>query len=193
MLAQYDRRQQGVPPEGAIMASIAADDGAQSGLAAENLGRRRAAGIYGAIITAAILDTAGGHVSTTVLVISVVVTLLVYWIAEEYAEVLGEHTVGGRLPGRAYIRGLLISTWPMVSASYAPLLAVVLATVAGASALTAANVGLVVAIVLLTVHGWLAGRAARLRGWKLAGATSVATGLGLVMILLKDLVLINLH
>jgi len=50
-----------------------------------------------------------------------------------------------------------------------------------------------VAIVLLTIHGWLAGRAARLRGWKLAGVTSVATGLGLVMILLKDLVLIHLH
>jgi len=179
--------------EEAIMASIAAGDGTESGLAVENLGRRRAAGIYGAIVTAAILDTAGGHVSTVVLVISVVVTLLVYWIAEEYAEVLGEHTAGGRLPSRAYIKRALVSTWPMVSASYAPLLAVVLATVAGASALTAANVGLVVAMVLLTIHGWLAGRAAQFRGWKLAGVTSVATGLGLVMILLKDLVLVHLH
>jgi hypothetical protein len=51
----------------------------------------------------------------------------------------------------------------MVTASYLSLLAVVLATVAGASAHTAANVGLVVAVVLLTVHGWLAGRAAQLR------------------------------
>ena len=179
--------------EEAIMVSIAAGDGAESGSAVENLGRRRAAGIYGAIVTAAILDTAGGHVSTVVLVISVVVTLAVYWIAEEYAEVLGEHTAGGRLPSRAYIKGSLVSTWPMVSASYAPLLAVVLATVAGASALTAANAGLVVAMVLLTIHGWLAGRAAQFRGWKLAGVTSVATGLGLVMILLKDLVLVHLH
>jgi hypothetical protein len=192
-MAQYDRRQPGVAGEGAIMTSIAAGDGAQSGPAAANQGRRRAAGIYGAIITAAILDTAGGHVSTTVLVISVLVTLLVYWIAEEYAEVLGEHTTGGRLPSRAYITGSLVSTWPMVSASYAPLLAVVLAKAAGASALTAANVGLVVAIVLLTIHGWLAGRAAQLQGWKLAVVTSVAAGLGLVMILLKDLVLIHLH
>jgi hypothetical protein len=78
------------------MTSIAAGDGAQPGPAAGNLGRRRTSGIYGAIITAAILDTVGGHASTTVLVISVVVTLLVYWIAEEYAEVLGEHTAGGR-------------------------------------------------------------------------------------------------
>jgi hypothetical protein len=175
------------------MTSIAAGDGAQSGRAAENLGQRRAAGIYGAIITAAILDTAGGHVSTTALVISVLVTLLVYWIAEEYAEVLGEHTAGGRLPSRAYIKGSLVSTWPMVSASYAPLLAVVLAALAGASALTAANVGLVVAVVLLTIHGWLAGRAAGLGSWQLVVVTSVAAGLGLVMILLKDLVLTHLH
>jgi len=173
--------------------SIAASDGAQAGPAVEDLGRRRAAGIYGAIITAAILDTAGGHVSTTALVVSVVVTLLVYWIAEEYAEVLGEHTAGGRLPSRAYIQGSLMSSWPMVSASYLPLLGVVAATLAGASDLTAANVGLVVAIVLLTIHGWLAGRAAQLRGRKLVLVTSIAAGLGLVMILLKDLVLIHLH
>jgi hypothetical protein len=97
------------------------------------------------------------------------------------------------LPSRAYIRGSLAASWPMVSASYAPLLAVVLASVAGASELTAANVGLAVAIVLLTVHGWLAGRAAQLQGWKLVIATSIAAGLGLVMILLKDLVLVHLH
>ena len=85
-----------------------------------NLGRRRAAGIYGAIITAAILDTAGGRVSTDALVVSVVVTLLVYWVAEEYAEVLGDQVEGGRLPSRTYIWGALATTWPMVSASYAP-------------------------------------------------------------------------
>jgi hypothetical protein len=104
------------------MTSIAAGDGAQLGPAVEKQGRRRAAGIYGAIITAAILDTAGGHVSTTALVVAVVVTLLVYWIAEEYAEVLGEQAAGGHLPSRASIRGALVSTWPMVTASYLPLL-----------------------------------------------------------------------
>jgi hypothetical protein len=176
-----------------IMAGVAAGGAVQQGPATENLGRRRAAGIYGAIITAAILDTAGGHVSTAVLVISVVVTLLVYWLAEEYAEVLGEQVQGGRLPSRASIWGALEATWPMVTASYAPLLALVLIRLAGASALAAANVGLAAAIVLLTVHGWLAGRAAQLRGWHLFFATSVAAGLGLVMIALKDLVLIHLH
>jgi hypothetical protein len=60
-----------------------------------------------------------------------------------------------------------------------------------ASALEAANVGLVVAIVLLAFHGLRAGRAAHLRGWPLFAACSVAVVLGLVMILLKDLILMH--
>ncbi len=175
------------------MAGIAAGGGVEVGSAAKNLGRRRAAGIYGAIITAAILDTAGSHLSTAALVVSVVVTLLVYWLAEEYAELLGEQAEAGHLPSRASIRGALAATWPMVSASFAPLLALLLARLAGASALVAANIGLAAAIVLLTFHGWSAGRAAQLRGWQLFFATSVAAALGLLMIALKDLVLLHLH
>src|ERR1051325_9935674 len=103
------------------MASIAAGDGARSGSAVENLGRRRAAGTYGAIITAAIRDTAGGHKSSTVLAISVVGTWVVYWIAQPDAAVLGEPTPGGRWTGGAYIKDSPVSTWPMVSASFTAL------------------------------------------------------------------------
>jgi hypothetical protein len=81
----------------------------------------------------------------------------------------------------------------MVSASYAPLLALLLVRPAGASALAAANVGLAAVIVLLTIHGWSAGRAAQLHGWPLFVATSIAAALGLLMIALKDLVLIHRH
>jgi hypothetical protein len=175
------------------MVAITAGDGRRPGRSAQTSGRQRAASIYGAIITAAIIAATGTDLSTVALVIAVVITLLVYWVAEEYAEVLGEQSEDGRLPTWASIRGMLASTWPMVSASYAPLLGLVLARLAGASALTAANVGLGLAIVLLTVHGWSAGRAARLRGRELLLATSVAAALGIVMILLKDLVLIHLH
>jgi hypothetical protein len=175
------------------MVSIASGDGRRPAPSVQTTGQRRAASIYGAIITAAIIAATGGKLSTTALVVAVVVTLLVYWVAEEYAEVLGEQAEGGRLPTWASIRGMLVSTWPMVSASYAPLIALVLARAAGASAVTAANVGLAVAVILLTVHGWWAGRAARLRGRQLLLSTAVAAALGIVMILLKDLVLIHLH
>jgi hypothetical protein len=156
-------------------------------------GRRRAAGIYGAVVTAAVIAATGEKLPTRWLAVAVVVTLLVYWIAEQYADLLGEHTEGGHLPTWRHIRAALAATWPMVGASYAPLLALLLARLVGASPPTAANVGLVAAILLLVYHGWSAGRAANLQGKPLLVATSVAVALGLVMIVLKDVVLIHLH
>ena len=173
------------------MTSMAA--GGQPGPVTKTLGKSRTAGIYGAIITAAILDTAGDRLRTAALVIAVVVTLVVYWLAEQYAEMLGEQVEGGHLPTRSQIRAALAATWPMVSGSFAPLLALVLARMAGASALTAANVGLAAAVVLLMIHAWAAGRAAQLHGRQLLLATAGAAALGLVMIGLKDLVLLHLH
>ena len=155
--------------------------------------RRRAAGIYGAIITAAILDATGSRRSTEALVIAVVVTLVVYWLAEEYAELLGEQVEAGKLPTWARIREALAETWPMVSASFVPLLALVVARLAGATELTAANVGLVAAVVLLVFHGWSAARASHLRGRQLLLTTAIAVALGVAMIALKDVVLIHLH
>ena len=174
------------------MADIAAS-GRLPAPPAKTSGRRRAAGIYGAIVTAAILDAAGGKLPTDTLVVAVVATLVVYWLAEQYAELLGEQVQGGAVPTWDYIRGQLDATWPMVSASFLPLLAVVLARLVGASAYAAANIGLAAAILLLTAHGWLAARAAKLRGWRLLVTVSVAVALGLVMVVLKDLVLIHLH
>ena len=163
------------------------------GHAARSEGRRRAAGIYGTIITAAVIAATGVRLTTLALVISVLVTLLVYWVAEEYAELLGEQLEAGRLPTRLEVRTALAATWPMVSASYVPLLALVLARWLGASPSAAANVGLVVAVMLMIFYGWSAGRAARVDGKRMVVITSVAAALGLMMIVLKDVVLIHLH
>jgi len=175
------------------MVTIAAGDERRPAAPAKISGRHRAASIYGAIVTAAVIAANGGELSTIALVIAVVVTLIAYWVAEEYAEVLGEQAEGGRLPTWASIRSMLTSTWPMVSASFAPLLALVIARLAGASALTAANVGLGLSVILLTFYGWSAGRAAQLRGPRLLIATSIAAALGVAMILLKNAVLIHMH
>jgi hypothetical protein len=176
-----------------MMVGITAGDEGQPVAPAKISGRRRAAGIYGAIVTAAIIAATGGDLPTTALTAAVIITLLVYWAAEEYAEVLGEQAEGGRLPTWASIWKMLAVTWPMVSASYLPLLALLVARAAGASALTAANVGLGVAVVVLTIHGWSAARAAQLRGRQLLFSTSIAALLGIMMIVLKDLVLVHLH
>ena len=155
--------------------------------------QRRAAGIYGVIVTAAILDAAGGKLPTDALVVSVVATLVVYWLTHEYAVLLGGQVAGGAVPTWDHIRKALADTWPMVSAAYLPLLALVLARVAGASGFGAANAGLVMALVVLMVHSWLAGRSAQLHGRQLLFVTSIAAGLGLAMIVLKDVILTHLH
>ena len=137
--------------------------------------------------------TCGGKLPTDALVVAVVATLVVYWLAEEYADLLGEQVESGSVPTWDFIRGRLDATWPMVSASYLPLLALVLARVAGLSPFAAANVGLITAVLVLMVHAWAAGRSARLRGRQLLVTTSIAAGLGLAMILLKDVVLTHVH
>jgi hypothetical protein len=150
--------------------------------------RRRSAGIYGTIVASAVLAAGGGHLRTVPLAVTVLVTLLVYWAAEGYAELLSEQIHAGRLPTRAQLRASLAAIWPMVSASYVPLLCLVVATLLGATTRNAATVALAVAIALLLVHGWAAGRAAQLHGLRLLAVAMVAGGFGVMMILLKLLV-----
>ena len=78
------------------MAGISAS-GAQPGPSARTPSRRRAAGIYGTIITAAVLAAAGDHLPALPLAVSILVTLLVYWVAEEYADLLGEQLEAGQV------------------------------------------------------------------------------------------------
>jgi hypothetical protein len=150
------------------MAGIPAS-GPQPGRPARAPLRRRAAGIYAAIITAAVLAATGDHVPTLPLAISILITLLVYWVAEEYAELLGEQLEAGQVPAWADIRAALAATWPMVTASCIPLLSLVLARLLGASPPDAASAGLVTAIVLLMIYGWSSGRAAA--GYGCSGAS----------------------
>ncbi|MCW2522060.1 MAG: hypothetical protein JWO63_395 [Frankiales bacterium] len=152
---------------------------------------RQAAGIYGLIVTAAVIASAGGQLRTAALVVAVFVTLVVYWLAEEYAR-LGEHASAGHLPTWPSIRSALAVKWPMVSASYLPLLALVGARLLGASAPAAAYFALSLTVVMLTYYGWSAGRASGLRGGALLLMTAAASALGLLMILLK-IVIAHLH
>jgi hypothetical protein len=155
-------------------------------------GRRRAAGIYGTIVTAAVIAAGGNQLTTTELEVTVLVTLIVYWLAEQYAELLGEHTHAGRLPQRDQVVSSLTAAWPMVSASFIPLLSLLLARLAGGSAGEAAAAALLVTVVLLVVHGYTAARAARLTGFRMLLVTATAGLLGVAMVVLKTL-LQNAH
>jgi hypothetical protein len=89
-------------------------------------------------------------------------------------------------------RADLAAKWPIVSASYLPLLALLGARLlGGTSASTAAYLGLAVTFILLTAYGWSGSRASGLRG--LAQLLMAAAGaIGAMMILLKAL-LVHLY
>ena len=135
-------------------------------------------------MTGAVLASGGGQLKTLPLTVAVFGTLVVYWLAEEYAE-LGEHVSAGRLPTWSRVRGELSAKWPMVSASYLPLLGLVLARLLGAAAATAAYFALFVVVIQLTVYGWRAGRQSELKGVQLLLMTCGAGFMGVLMIGLK--------
>jgi hypothetical protein len=136
-------------------------------------------------VTAAVLAASGDTLSSAALEVAVLVTLVVYWLAEQYAELLGEHTHAGQLPRIGQVTSSLIATWPMVSASFVPLISLLVARLLGASAPGAANIALAVTVVLLIIHGYAAGKAARLGGLRLAMVSMTAGLLGVVMVILK--------
>jgi hypothetical protein len=142
-----------------------------------------ASGIYGLIVTASVI-AAGTDLRTGPLALTVFVTLVVYWLAEEYAGLV-EHASAGHLPNWANARAALKAKWPIVSASYIPLATLLLARLLGAEPATAAVIALVVITVLLMVYGWRACRASGLHGLPLVGMTLLAGTLGLLMIVLK--------
>ena len=137
------------------------------------------------------LAAVGSDLPTGALALAVFVTLVVYWLAEEYAGLV-EHASAGQLPSWAQARAALKAKWPIVGSSYVPVVTLLLARLLGATPSTAALIALIVIVVLLGVYGWRAGRAAGLHGFPLVVMTSLAGGLGLLMIVLK-FVLANLH
>src|ERR1700722_22719 len=92
--------------------TVKAAPGVDAGSSDDSLGttttsrarRRRAANIYGTIVTAAVIAAGGNTLSSAQLAVTIIVTLIVYWLAEQYAELLGAHTHGGHLPSAALVR-----------------------------------------------------------------------------------------
>jgi hypothetical protein len=145
-----------------------------------------AAGVTGLIVTASVMAASGRTNRIRDVAIDVFTAVFVYWIAEAYAEALASNVVGhSGIPRYTQIRPLLVERWPLVQASYAPLVVMLLVRLFGADAATAVLAGLITASVLLAALGWTVHHEASVR----ARLTSAfVTGcFGVVMIVLKGL------
>ncbi len=113
-------------------------------------------------------------------------TLLVYWLAERWSELIGEHLQGEPFDW-GHTRRVFVRGWPLVQASYGPLLALVVARLFGASVEVAVDLALLWTILTLVGLGTLAGLRARLSPAGVVGSAVFNGLLGLLLIFLKSL------
>ena len=142
-----------------------------------------ASGIYGTIVAASVLAASYNETFHQEMLL-VIVTVLVYWVAEQYADLLAHSLIGNR-PNRSLVIAGLRRGWPMVQASYVPVGVLVVAWLTGLSLTWGVNLALGACVLVLAVLGWLGGRRRRLRLRGCLLSASIAGGLGVVMVLLK--------
>jgi hypothetical protein len=145
-----------------------------------------ASGIYGVIVSAAVM--ASSHADTAgTLIAGVAVTLVVYWAAERYARLVADRIHAGRKPtwreaGRELGRG-----WEIVTASMLPLVVLAALAVRGVDITTAVFSALGCSTLLLCLAGWEIGRGTQLSVLERTMLIVVAGAFGGLMIGLKAL------
>ena len=145
-----------------------------------------AAGIYGLIVGAAVV--VASHAETVVAVeAAVLVTLTVYWLAERYAKIVAERIHSGHRPTWHTVRHHLTSGWELVTATFLPLLVMIITRVAGLTVIGAQIASLVCTTLLLCAAGWQMGVNGRLTPIERAVSTMVAGAFGAALVVLKTL------
>ncbi len=145
-----------------------------------------AAGIYGIIVSAAVMAASHAEGAGT-LAVAVLVTLVIYWVAERYARLVAERIHDGRRPTWSQVRRQLTTGWEIVTASALPLVVLVLVDLLGASLYAAVLAALACSTLLLCLAGWAIGRAGQLSTGERVASAAAAGGFGVAMILLKAL------
>jgi hypothetical protein len=134
--------------------------------------------VYGIITVGALMAAESGrHESYADLIGSAFITTGLYWLLHAYSSVLGHRlATGERLTPAALSHGL-IDEWAIVRGAAIPLLALVIAWVAGASQETGVTAALWSAVVSLVLFELVAG----LRSRASPGELALEVGVGLAM------------
>ena len=150
-----------------------------------NAGRRSASALYGLIIASAVLATASPDDYLVIVAITVIGTLAVYWIAETYVHLMAERQSQHHELNAGQVAAIAKDGLPLITITFAPLVALLIAALLGLSAELGEDIALAVNIVLLLGFGHRMSKDAGLTGFRLAVSTLVAGLLGLAMVSLK--------
>jgi hypothetical protein len=141
--------------------------------------------VYGSILVAALVGAMfEEHVAAQTMTLSLLGSVIVFWIAHAWSEVLGERVEDGPMFDRARVKAITMEEWPLVEAGILPSLLLALAW----AGLYPRHLGAVLALsaAVLQLVGWgiLAGHRTQ-PTWRRAlvvGAVDGLLGLGIVAI-----------
>lgn len=154
---------------------------------AADVHRRRAAHLYGLIVSGAVLAAASDEFRLGRIAVVLVVTLLVYWAAETYVHWIALRALVQRDLTAGERRMIVRDGWPLVAACGVPLLFLGLEALVGMETSVALDLTLAVNAVLLFVIGWQMGEEGRLTGMRRVLSAAVTGLLGVALIALKAL------
>jgi hypothetical protein len=139
--------------------------------------------IMGTVVGAAAMAVASAHGSLGDMIITVLVTVAVYWAAERYAEVLAAAVHGPDRRGR--VAEALRKGWPTVEAAYTPLVVLVVFVLITGQLESGVLAALGVSTAMLSGLGYVAARRAGAARPPAVAWAAGSAALGVVVILLK--------
>ena len=140
--------------------------------------------ITGTVVSAAVIAAAVGHLEETHLVIAILGTAFIYWLAHLHARTLGDAVKHHTHPVDA-LKEALGETWPILAAALVPAVILIVMQLFGADIRTAAWIAVICSTVLLTVYSFLAGRRGGLGPVGSLVSAAIGAMLGLLVIALK--------
>ncbi|HEU4907794.1 MAG TPA: hypothetical protein VFT17_02900 [Propionibacteriaceae bacterium] len=140
--------------------------------------------ITGTVVSAAVIAAAAGHLEETHIVLAILGTAFIYWLAHLHARTLGDAVKHRTHPIDAF-REALAETWPILAAAVLPAVIMLLAKVVGAEIRRAAWIAVIASTVLLALYSFFAGRRGGLGlGGSLLSA-AIGAALGILIVVLK--------
>jgi hypothetical protein len=146
---------------------------------------RYTSAVYGSILAAALIEALRAeHVSAESIALSLLSTMVVFWLAHVWSGLVGDRIRHGPRPQLHRVIAVARAEWPLVEASFVPLLALLLGWAGLYGNQTAARIALAACIGQLVVWGLLVGRRASEHWWAgaLAGLTNGVLGLALIFL-----------
>ncbi|MEO9173970.1 MAG: hypothetical protein ABI317_00550 [Gaiellales bacterium] len=141
------------------------------------------AAVYGSILVSALVGAMfEGSADSRSMTLSLLGSVLIFWVAHTWSDVIGERVAEGSLFQSAEIRSIAVHEWPLVEAGLLPGVLLATAWIGWYSRHTGVALALAAAVVQLVAWGMFAGHRTETRWHRalLVGLFDGALGIGIV-------------